>query len=116
MPDILPIIHTITKPATKQELQDMVAYYESHIKIAVDIEQGILAGGGEWHADCEQELIDHGSKQYNVWGGGFKPTTKEIDFYALINIRPDQGNPDQTILDADIRARFADISRQLLDR
>jgi len=115
MQDELPIIHIITKPATKRQLGDMATFYKSHIKLAVDIEQGILAGGGEWHSDCEQELIKNGSKQLNIWGGGFKPDLKEIDFYALINNRPKQNNPDQAILDTDIRDKFEAICRQLLE-
>jgi hypothetical protein len=110
-----PIIYLITGKATPQQIKAMAAFYVAHIKGAVDIEQGTLAGGGEWHADCEQVLIQQGSQQKNIWGGGYKPLTKEVDFYSLINIRPAQGNPDQNILAQEIRARVERIVRERLE-
>ena len=109
-----PIIHVITDKATKEQIQDMMSYYVLHIKVAVDLETGMLAGGGEWHADCEKALIERGCKQENIWGGGYIPEKDEVDFYSLINIRPKQGNPDQNILDQDIREKFEGIVRQRL--
>ncbi|MFP5272403.1 DUF5674 family protein [Coleofasciculus sp.] len=35
------------------------------MKLAVDIQRGILAGGGEFHADCETVLLEDGSEQVN---------------------------------------------------
>lgn len=110
-----PLIHVITSKATKEQLEDMASFYVAHIKVAVDIEHGILAGGGEWHADCEEMLRQQGSKQENIWGGGYKPGLKEVDFYALINIRPKQGNPDQDILSPEIRQKFERIVRERLE-
>ncbi|BAB77114.1 asl7356 (plasmid) [Nostoc sp. PCC 7120 = FACHB-418] len=34
-----------------------------YIKLAVDIERRILAGGGEMHYFCEQALLEDGSSQ-----------------------------------------------------
>jgi hypothetical protein len=39
-----------------------------YIKLAVDVERNILAGGGEYHADCEEALLEDGSRQEDVWG------------------------------------------------
>ena len=41
---------------------------ETYIKLAVDVERNILAGGGEFHADCQEALLEDGSHQENVWG------------------------------------------------
>ena len=40
----------------------------NYIKLAVDVVQGIVVGGGEYHADCEEVLIERGSRQEDVWG------------------------------------------------
>jgi len=113
--DIQPIIHLITTKATQRQIDEMASFYVAHIKLAVDIEKGILAGGGEWHSDCEKVLIANGSQQKDVWGGGYKPFSKEVDFYSLINIRPKAGNPDQDILSPEIRSKFEKITRQILE-
>lgn len=110
-----PVIHLITDKTTLQQLQEMAGFYVQHIKVAVDIERGILAGGGEWHSDCEEVLREHGSKQEHIWGAGYKPATKEVDFYSLINIRPQQNNPDQVILSSDIRQKVETMIRERLE-
>jgi len=46
----------VRQPATTSEIADMQAEVGNVIKLAVDLERGILAGGGELHADCEQAL------------------------------------------------------------
>lgn len=112
--NLRPTIHLITEKATPQQVQEMAALYAGHIKVAVDIERGVLAGGGEWHADCEQVLLEQGSTQENIWGAGYKPSSREVDFYSLINIRPRQNNPDQDILSAEIRQKVEKIIRERL--
>jgi hypothetical protein len=42
-----------------------------YIKLAVDIEQRMIAGGGEMHYDCEQALLAAGSLQSNIWGADY---------------------------------------------
>lgn len=58
----------------------------------MDIQLGILAGGGQMHADCEGELMQEGSNQEDIWGANWIPGTQSIEFEALINIRPKQKN------------------------
>ena len=53
----------------------MLEILSSYIKLAVDIERGILAGGGEVHADCESVLLENGSKQVDIWGADWYPFT-----------------------------------------
>lgn len=110
-----PIIHVITDKATPDQMKEMAQYYELHIKVAVDVATGLLAGGGEWHADCEKALLEQGSTQENIWGGGYMLHTKTVDFYSLINIRPKQDNPDQDILSNEIRQQFEKIVRDRLE-
>jgi len=38
------------------------------IKAVVDIERGVMAIGGEMHADEEAVLLDDGSREVDLWG------------------------------------------------
>lgn len=48
------IIHIIRQHATSEQIAEMLSEYKTQIKLAVDIERDILAGGGIWHADCKE--------------------------------------------------------------
>lgn len=39
----------------------MLGVLGTYIKLAVDVEREILAGGGEYHADCEEILFAEGN-------------------------------------------------------
>lgn len=93
----------------------MLKALETYIKLAVDIERDIIAGGGGvLHADCEAVLIDDGSKQENIWDSDWIPSTQELIYEALINIRPKDDNPAMTVLNPDIRDRIKEIVERLL--
>lgn len=55
------MIHIIRSQATPQQLDDMLEALCSYIKLAVDIQRKILAGGGVLHADCASALLEDGS-------------------------------------------------------
>ncbi|NJO64059.1 MAG: hypothetical protein HC836_39535, partial [Richelia sp. RM2_1_2] len=84
-----------------------------YIKVVVDIERRILAGGGEMHYDCEQVLLENGSQQENLWGAGYMPYSGNMTYDSLINIRPRQ-NRSMEILDVNIRENVAQIVTELL--
>jgi hypothetical protein len=91
--------------------------YGSMFKIAVDIEKGLIAAGGEFHADGEQVLVQNGSKQGDIWGANFYPFEKphdRIQFSALINIRPSAGNRSMNVEDTGIRSRIKRLIEALL--
>ena len=88
--------------------------YPNYIKVVVDIDRRILAAGGEWHADAEVLLLENGSKQVDLWGGGVDLITKEIEFTSLINTRPGVSN-SQEVLDLAIRSKMEEIIRRLFD-
>lgn len=92
----------------------MLQALDTYIKLAVDIQRGVLAGGGIMHADCESALLADGSQQEDIWGADWNPAAQQITFEALINIRPRQNNPSMEILDAAIRDRVTEITRHLL--
>ena len=86
--------------------------YGDFIKINIDIETGLMTIGGEWHADGEKVLLENGSKQIDIWGGGINMIDKSIDFNSLINIRPGQDNNSQEILDKKVREKFAKVLKK----
>jgi hypothetical protein len=105
----------IRKPATRSEIAEMSSEFETTIKLAVDLEREILAGGGELHADCEEALLQDGSRQEDVWGGDWYTETREVGFESLINIRPRQDNRGLELQSPALRQRFETIVRRLLE-
>jgi hypothetical protein len=108
------MIYLIRSRATHAQLTDMLQTLDTYIKLAVDIQRGILAGGGAMHADCEAVLLEDGSQQEDVWGADWNPAAQQTTFESLINIRPRQNNPSMEILDPAIQARVAQITQALL--
>lgn len=110
----MPIIIIRDKKATKKELEKMSYELGNYIKVVLDIEKGILAGGGSMHFDEEQLLLEYGCKQSNLWGGGIDFTTNEVDYNSMINVRPNQNNHSRDILSEEKRAKFKKIVEDLL--
>lgn len=108
------MIHLLRSRATRQQLDGMLEALDTYIKLAVDIQRGILAGGGALHADCEAVLLDDGSRQENIWGADWIPFSQQVRYEALLNIRPRQNNPAMEILDPSIRKRVTEIVQSLL--
>jgi hypothetical protein len=108
------MIRIIRSHATAQQMTEMLEALEGYIKLAVDVERGILAGGGAMHVDCESVLLDDGSVQEDVWGADWNPVTQEVSFESLINIRPRQGNRSLEVTDPQLRTRIAKVTRDLL--
>jgi hypothetical protein len=61
------VIHIIRERATPQQIQEMLQDLGTYIKLAVDVERKILAGGGILHADCKAALLEDGSRQVSIW-------------------------------------------------
>jgi hypothetical protein len=109
------MIHIIRTPATRQQIDEMLEALDTYIKLAVDVQRGILAGGGVMHADCEAALLDDGSQQEDIWGADWNPSAKQVTFGSLINIRPRQHNRSLELLDPALRERVSQITRRLLE-
>jgi len=107
-------IHLIQSKATAEQIADMLVTLHDYIKLAVDIDQGILAGGGALHADCEAVLLENGSRQESIWGADWVPSSRKVHFEALINLRPHQDNLSMTIQDPKVRSRVEEIAHTLL--
>jgi hypothetical protein len=115
-PDIVLVEH----PLDPAELKRLVAaHFEDMVKYVVDVERGIAAVGGELHSDEEALLLEHGSRQQDLWGANYYPGKGPdgcIEFTSLINIRPAQGNPGMLIADETARNRVREITFALIGR
>src|SRR5436190_9132838 len=95
MSPVAPIL-VVKKRLPPSELAQFIGRpFPDMIKFVVDIERGILALGGELHADAEAVLLEQDSRQESLWGGNYYPGVGEgecIRYTSLINIRPSQEN------------------------
>jgi hypothetical protein len=108
-------IHIIRERATEDETREMLGELGTYIKVAVDVDREILAGGGEYHADCEEMLLEDGSWQEKLWGADWYPDSHTVGFSALINIRPTEGNRGMEIENPELRHKVERIVRRLLE-
>ena len=109
------MIHILRQKATQLQVDEMLQELGTFIKLAVDIQRNILAGGGAMHADCESLLLQDGSIQADIWGADWMPSIQKVEFDALINIRPNQQNFSMAIADQNIRQPVEAIARQFLE-
>lgn len=100
--------------ATPDQVTEMLKPFGTYIKLAVDVEREAVAGGGELHYDCEQALLEQGSRQADIWGADWDPVG-EVRFESLINIRPRQGNPGMELQSPELRARVEGIVRRMFE-
>jgi hypothetical protein len=94
-------------------------FFGDMVKYVVDVERRIAAVGGQLHADAEQLLLDAGSRQRDLWGANYYPGKGPddcIEYTALVNIRPAQGNRSMLIADDAIRGRVREITFALIGR
>ena len=77
------MIYIIREHATPEQINEMLEMLQTYIKLAVDIDRGILAGGGVMHADCEAVLLEDGSQQEYIWGADWNPSAQQVSFKSL---------------------------------
>jgi len=109
----------IKEPTTRTELKKIAEKrFGDMVKAAVDIEQEIMAVGGQFHMDEQVFLYEEtGSKQQNVWGINIFPDEvgdKFIEIDSLINLKPDQGNRTRGIQDAVIVEKVMSVVNKLI--
>lgn len=108
------LVLIIRERATLEQVELMLQTLRVYIKVAVDIERGILAGGGEKHAFCEAALLEDGSRQRDIWGADWTPFDQSIAYESIINIRPSQNNRSMLIQDPAIQERVKKITQELI--
>jgi uncharacterized protein DUF5674 len=114
-PEIVVLRNQRIEPAELRRLVDL--FFEDMVKCVVDVERGVVAVGGEMHADAEQALLEDGSRQRDLWGANYYPGRGRedcIEYTALINIRPAQGNRSMEIQDPTVRERVRQLTSALI--
>lgn len=87
------------------------------VKYVTDVERGVIAIGGEMHADAEELLLEAGSRQQDLWGANYYPGRGRddcIEFTALINIRPAQANRGMEVENAALREKIRALTFALV--
>ncbi len=118
MPETTPEIMVIRSRIEPAQLRRLVgAYFTDMVKYVVDVRRRVVGIGGELHADADQLLLEAGSRQGDVWGANYYPGEGAdgcIEYTALINIRPAQGNRSMEVDDETVRKAIREITFELI--
>ena len=102
----------------RSELRSLAhGQFGDFVKAVVDVGLGVMAIGGELHADEEALLLEQGSRQADVWGINLFPDrggTDRIEFDSMINIRPSQGNRSRSVEDPVLRQQIVKVVTGLI--
>lgn len=109
----------IKTPIKKSELIKMInEEFGDIVKAVVDVNQGIIAVGGELHSDEEVLLFEQEkSKREDTWGINFYPKKSEgdwIEFDSMINIKPQFGNRSRDVENAVVREQIKTVIKKLV--
>jgi len=111
-------IKIVKSPIKKSELLEIASEeFGDIVKAVVDVEQEIMAIGGELHADEEVLLIEGGSKRENTWGITIYPEKSEeewLEFDSMINLKPIFGNRSRDIENPQIKEKIKKIVKKLI--
>lgn|SRR5512134_37798 len=113
-----PPIRIVRDAVTRPELAALAErQFGDMVKAVVDVARGMMAIGGELHADEEAALLDDGSRQPDLWGINLYPGEQGagwIEFDSLINVRPAQGNRSREVEDEGLREAIRGIVSRLV--
>lgn len=112
-------IEIVKKPINKKELIDIAKkQFGDLVKVVIDVEQEIIAIGGELHADEEALLIEQeASKREHIWGINLyleKTGEDWIEFDSVINLKPSSGNRSRGVDDPKIQEKIKKIIEKLV--
>lgn len=112
------LIKIIKEPISETELKNIAKnQFGDLVKAVVDIEKGIMAIGGELHADEEARLLQEGSRQEYLWGINIysdKSGDELVEFDSMINIRPSQSNRSRGVENLEIQRKIRGIVNKLI--
>src|SRR3989344_6647404 len=104
------MIITKSDPYSKEEIEKLREQFDVYIKTVIDVKKRLCSAGCDRHFDSEKIMLEDGSNQENLWGGGIDLETKVIDCNSMINIRPQQRNTSNEIQDVKIREEFEKLT------
>ena len=112
-------IKVVKNSIRKKELVDIAKkQFGDLVKAVVDVEQGIMAIGGEMHADEEVILMEQeSSKREYTWGINLYPEKSGeelIEFDSIINIKPSYGNRSRDVGNPKTREEIKMIVNKLI--
>lgn len=112
-------IKIVKNPMRRSELVEMAHEgFGDVVKAVVDVEQEIMAVGGELHADEEVLLTEkEGSKREHTWGINIYPKKlgeEWIEFDSMVNLKPSLGNRSRGVEDEDTRKKVIEIVKKLV--
>lgn len=109
----------VDKHFSQAELQTLAEErFGDMVKVVIDIELGVMAMGGELHADEERVMLERGSLQKNLWGINIYPQLprdQRVEFDSMINIRPSQGNRSRSVEDEKIQEKIIALVNVLVE-
>lgn len=105
------MVITKSQPYTEGEINQLRELFDTYVKTVVDVEKGICSAGADRHYESEKILLEQGSNQRDLWGGGIDLDTREIDFNSFINIRPSENNTSNEIQNITIRDKFEKLMK-----
>lgn len=108
---ITDMIITKSEPFTKNEIEKLKKQFDVYIKTVIDVKMKVCSGGADRHFESEKILLEKGSEQSNLWGGGIDLETKLIDSNSFVNIRPSDNNTSNEIQSTEIRSIFEDLTK-----
>ncbi len=105
---------------TRDELHAAAkALFGNMVKAVVDIDREIIAVDAELHSDLEALLLEDGSNQKNLWGINLYPEIPGDDFVefdAMINLKPSQGNRSRGVEDVKIQKEIMAVVEKRVKR
>ena len=111
-------IEVIRTAVTRKMLKEIAAgQFGDFVKAVADVELGIMAVGGDLHADEEAVLLDSGSVQRNLWGINLYPDLpieQWVEFDSMINVRPSASNRSRDVENPEIRKKILAIVTRLV--
>ena len=109
------MVIVLDRKITPEEFERATEVYEDYIKTVIDVKKEVLAVGGEYHIDWEEVLIEQGSKLENLYGGGYRVSTKEVEYMAMSNLKPSFGKVTYEIMDKDVRDKLYKLTKEYLE-
>jgi len=105
----------------KEELLEIAKkQFGELVKAVVDVEQGIMAIGGDMHADEEVVLMEQeGSKREHTWGINLYPEKSGeelIEFNSIVNLKPSFGNRSRGVDNPEIKEKIRNIVEKLVSK
>ena len=104
------MIVTSSAPLTLEQITLAKERFRVYVKTVIDIRKKICCAGMDRHFEGEQILLQSGSHQSDIWGGGIDLETKEIDFNSFIKIRPQDHNLKNEIQSEQIKKAYSELT------